>query len=235
MESNPLPTPAAHESFAVYQREAHKTAGSMPPRDRVFMASMGLAGEAGEVVDELKKVHFHAKPYDREKLVRELGDVLWYLAELATAHELSLQDIAHANLEKLRKRHGGETFKPHAEQDRSPEACAREFDNAKAPLPALPVHGSCILDSVDASGAERKRCSRAQARTEIGALLSLLQWAAREKATTAVQVCEEAQRRITAAASAPVSPSVRTIGGPRGDGLDFGLKYDLPPASDVQP
>lgn len=107
--------------FDGYQLEAHKTAGSMPPRDRVFMASMGLAGEAGEVVDELKKVHFHAKPYDREKLLRELGDVLWYLAELATAHELSLQDIAHANLEKLRKRHGGETFKPHAEQDRSPE------------------------------------------------------------------------------------------------------------------
>lgn len=211
MESNPGPVLAAHESFAAYQREAHKTAGSMPPRDRVFMASMGLAGEAGEVVDELKKVHFHDKPYDRDKLLRELGDVLWYLAELATAHELSLQDVAHANLEKLRKRHGGETFKPHAEQDRSPESCAREFDNTKAPLPALPVHGSCILDSADASEAERKRCSRAQMRTEIGALLSLLQWAAREKAMTAWQVCEEIRRRITATALPAVSSSANCL------------------------
>lgn len=140
MESNPLPEspasvpPSVHELFDSYQREAHKTAGTMPDRDRVFMASMGLAGEAGEVVDELKKVHFHAKPFDRPKLVRELGDVLWYLAELATAHNVSLQEVAFVNIAKLRARHGGETFKLHAEQKREDvgptiEECRAKFDN----------------------------------------------------------------------------------------------------------
>lgn len=117
----PLVRSQPHEDFTSYQREAHKTAGTMPERDRVFMASMGLAGEAGEVVDELKKVHFHAKPFDRTKLVRELGDVLWYLAELATAHGVDLQEVAFVNLAKLRARHGGEGFKPHAEQKRAME------------------------------------------------------------------------------------------------------------------
>lgn len=109
-------------AFRHYQAEAHRTAGDMPARDRVFMASMGLAGEAGEVVDELKKVHFHAKPFDRAKIMRELGDVLWYLAELCTAHDLDLGEVAAANLAKLRARHGGGGFKPHAEQKRDDAA-----------------------------------------------------------------------------------------------------------------
>lgn len=129
-------------TFAAYQVMAHRTAGEMTHHERVCMASMGLAGEAGEVVDELKKVHFHAKPFDRDKLVRELGDVLWYLAELATAHGIALGAVAEANIAKLRARHGDGGFKPHAEQDRSsevrtavdtqagPDACAAKFDNA---------------------------------------------------------------------------------------------------------
>lgn len=155
--------PQPHEDFASYQREAHKTAGTMPERDRVFMASMGLAGEAGEVVDELKKVHFHAKPYERAKLVRELGDVLWYLAELATTLGIDLQEVAFENLAKLRARHGGEGFKPHAEQRRDEPATITVVGNCGAmQVPAGPptavVHGDCILSSPDASSVERGRC-----------------------------------------------------------------------------
>ena len=49
-------------------------------RERLMLASMGLSGEAGEVCDEAKKVAFHGKDMDRDKLIHEMGDVLWYYA-----------------------------------------------------------------------------------------------------------------------------------------------------------
>ena len=65
----------------------------------------GLAGEAGEVCDFLKKVHGHGKPYDRAALVKELGDVMWYVANLADAHGITLSEVATANVAKLRARY----------------------------------------------------------------------------------------------------------------------------------
>lgn len=65
----------------------------------------GLAGEAGEVCDLLKKVHGHGKPYDAGKLKKELGDVLWYVANLANIHGFTLSEVAQANVDKLRARH----------------------------------------------------------------------------------------------------------------------------------
>lgn len=67
--------------------------------------SMGLAGETGEVVDLLKKIVFHGHKMDLEKLKDELGDVLWYVANLATTLDLNLEDIAEFNIEKLQKRY----------------------------------------------------------------------------------------------------------------------------------
>lgn len=67
--------------------------------------ALGLAGEAGEVADYLKKVHGHGKPYDRTKLLGELGDVLWYLSNLADIHGMTLSEVAQGNVDKLRARH----------------------------------------------------------------------------------------------------------------------------------
>jgi NTP pyrophosphatase (non-canonical NTP hydrolase) len=67
--------------------------------------SMGLAGEAGEVVDLLKKVHGHGKHLDKDALKKELGDVLWYAANLASLHGLALSEVAQTNVEKLRARY----------------------------------------------------------------------------------------------------------------------------------
>jgi NTP pyrophosphatase (non-canonical NTP hydrolase) len=66
---------------------------------------MGLAGEAGEVVDYLKKVYFHGHEIDKEKLKLELGDVLWYVSNLALLHEISLNDVGRSNIQKLEKRY----------------------------------------------------------------------------------------------------------------------------------
>lgn len=66
---------------------------------------LGLAGETGEVVEIVKKHVFHNRPLDREKLLDELGDCLWYLSMLAAAVDMSLSDIAQYNIVKLRARY----------------------------------------------------------------------------------------------------------------------------------
>jgi NTP pyrophosphatase (non-canonical NTP hydrolase) len=66
--------------------------------------AMGLAGEAGEVTDLLKKWVFHGHALDRMELKKELGDVLHYLSGLCTLHHFTLEEVATANIEKLMKR-----------------------------------------------------------------------------------------------------------------------------------
>lgn len=69
------------------------------------MAAMGLAGEAGEVVDYLKKVLHHGHTLDRDKLTKEIGDVLWYCAILSHINGVPLSEVAAENMRKLRARY----------------------------------------------------------------------------------------------------------------------------------
>ena len=66
---------------------------------------MGLCGESGEVIDIVKKHLHQGHALDREKLIKELGDVAWYLAEIATALNVSLEDVLEGNIQKLRQRY----------------------------------------------------------------------------------------------------------------------------------
>lgn len=89
-----------------YQQLAARTLG----RDRTHEqqlanAALGLTGEAGEVAEVIKKHLFHDTPLDRDALVKELGDCLWYIGAFATVLGLSLDDIAQRNIDKLRKRY----------------------------------------------------------------------------------------------------------------------------------
>jgi NTP pyrophosphatase (non-canonical NTP hydrolase) len=69
------------------------------------VAGLGIAGEAGEVADLLKKHLGHGHELDREKLKKELGDVLWYTARIAMHFGFGLEDVARANVAKLRQRY----------------------------------------------------------------------------------------------------------------------------------
>jgi NTP pyrophosphatase (non-canonical NTP hydrolase) len=64
-----------------------------------------LAGEAGELADLVGKWQGQGHELDPEELVKELGDVLWHVAEIATALDVSLDEVAFKNLEKLHKRY----------------------------------------------------------------------------------------------------------------------------------
>lgn len=88
--------------------------------------ALGIAGEAGEVADLVKKHVGHGHPLDVAKLKYELGDVLWYVAGIASAVGLSLSDVAAGNLEKLRARYP----EGHFSTERS---ISRANDNAPAP------------------------------------------------------------------------------------------------------
>lgn len=66
---------------------------------------LGLAGEGGEIIEHVKKVVFHGHSLDRAYLQKELGDVLWYVAALATALEIDLDAAAEQNIDKLKARY----------------------------------------------------------------------------------------------------------------------------------
>ena len=74
-------------------------------RDVLINSVMGLCGEAGEAIDIVKKWMAQGHALDKEHLKKELGDIAWYLAEVATALEIPLEDILQANIDKLKKRY----------------------------------------------------------------------------------------------------------------------------------
>jgi NTP pyrophosphatase (non-canonical NTP hydrolase) len=94
-----------------YQEQAARTQIPEPGFDipghemMLVWNALGLAGEAGEVAELVKKGVFHRHSIDRTKLEKELGDVLWYASALCTALGLELGEIMQINIEKLKVRY----------------------------------------------------------------------------------------------------------------------------------
>ncbi len=105
------------EDFNAYQRESRKTWQVIQTNHSIVYPTLGLTNEAGEVAGKIKKI-FRDKDgkiteEDRQALKQELGDVLWYLAQICTELGLTLEEVAEANLVKLfsrleRNKIGGE-------------------------------------------------------------------------------------------------------------------------------
>lgn len=95
--------------FNEYQEKTNKTAKwpDILSHDFIFPV-LGLAGETGEVVEKVKKILRDdlgvVSDEKREELQKELGDVLWYLAQIATKFNIPLNDIAERNIEKTYSR-----------------------------------------------------------------------------------------------------------------------------------
>ncbi len=95
-------------TFTEYQAKSRLTA-IYPNRDNNFIyPTLGLAGEAGEVAEKIKKIirdkNSFVSPEDQQEINKELGDVLWYVAQIATELKLSLDDVAENNIAKLASR-----------------------------------------------------------------------------------------------------------------------------------
>ena len=88
-----------------YQKAAMATLNlALDKKDVLINSVMGLCGESGEAIDIVKKWLMQGHELDKEHLVRELGEVAWYLAEAATALDIPLEAVFQGNLDKLRQR-----------------------------------------------------------------------------------------------------------------------------------
>ena len=93
-------------SFNDYQQLATRTANQGPDKlGQLCNWALGLAGESGEVVELIKKHVYHGKPLNQEDLKKELGDLIWYIANMAYTAGINFQDIADANIQKLKARY----------------------------------------------------------------------------------------------------------------------------------
>ena len=95
-------------TFEEYQEQARRTQRKDIPLWALREHAMfGLSSEVGEVMGLHQKVH-QGHPLDETALRLEIGDVLWFVAELCDAYGWSMEDVARANIQKLRNRNHGE-------------------------------------------------------------------------------------------------------------------------------
>ena len=89
--------------------------------NRLLTAAVGISAEGGEFMEIVKKMVFQGKPWNddnREHLIIELGDVLWYVAQACMALEVSFDDVVAGNVEKLKKRYPGGEFNVYHSENR---------------------------------------------------------------------------------------------------------------------
>jgi len=81
--------------------------------ERLTTSGVGLAAESGEFLEIVKKMVFQGKPWNsdnREHLIIELGDVMWYVAQACMALDISFEEVLERNVKKLEKRYPGGSF-----------------------------------------------------------------------------------------------------------------------------
>lgn len=89
-----------------YQKLAMTTLNpDLSKKDVLINGVMGLCGESGECIDIVKRHLAQGHELNREELIKELGDVAWYLAETAFALDVELEKVLMRNIEKLKKRY----------------------------------------------------------------------------------------------------------------------------------
>lgn len=95
-------------TFNEYQEQSRKTAIYPNKGENFIYPTLGLSGESGEVAEKIKKILRDKNGIigdsEREEIKKELGDVLWYVAQLATELKLDLNEVAKTNIDKLMSR-----------------------------------------------------------------------------------------------------------------------------------
>ena len=91
------------------------------PTERLLTAAVGMSAEAGEFTEIIKKIIFQGKPVTEENLFhlkRELGDIMWYVAQACIGLDISLDEVMEMNVEKLVARYPGGSFDVHYSENR---------------------------------------------------------------------------------------------------------------------
>ena len=90
--------------------------------ERLLTAGVGINAEGGEFLEIIKKMVFQGKPWNednREHLIIELGDVMWYVAQATMALDISFDEVIETNVNKLKKRYPGGEFNVHSSEVRA--------------------------------------------------------------------------------------------------------------------
>ena len=106
------------ESFSVRLRDLYSEG---LPVERLLTAAVGMSAESGEFIEVVKKMIFQGKPVNEENLFhlkRELGDVMWYVAQACMALDTSFDEIIEMNVDKLKARYPGGEFDVHKSENR---------------------------------------------------------------------------------------------------------------------
>ena len=107
-----------HEAFVYRVQELE---GEEFPAERLLTASVGMCAEAGEFTEVVKKICFQGKPVNEDNLFhlkRELGDIMWYVAQACIGLNISLDEVIEMNVDKLVARYPGGEFDVHYSENR---------------------------------------------------------------------------------------------------------------------
>ena len=107
-----------HEAFVYRVQELE---GQGFPTERLLTASVGMCAEAGEFTEVVKKICFQGKPVNEDNLFhlkRELGDIMWYVAQACIGLNISLDEVLAMNVEKLSARYPDGAFDVHFSENR---------------------------------------------------------------------------------------------------------------------
>ena len=89
-----------------FQKETQRTLNYLSSdKDRLGELGMGLSGEVGELVNIIKKKIYHHHNVDIKDIKEEMGDILWYLSNIANEYNIGLDEVMGGNIEKLKKRY----------------------------------------------------------------------------------------------------------------------------------
>ena len=108
-----VPTPVRYDMFVKQLFKADTQEGMM------IHAALGIAGEAGELVDAIKKRCIYGKPLDIDNVIEELGDLRFYMEALMNLLDISDREVLQANANKLAKRYKSLTYSDTAAIERA--------------------------------------------------------------------------------------------------------------------
>ena len=110
------------KDYTSFANRIYQLAEDGVPTERLLTASVGLCAESGEFTEIVKKMVFQGKPWNednREHLIIELGDVMWYVAQATMALDISFDEVIETNVNKLKKRYPGGEFDVHNSEVRA--------------------------------------------------------------------------------------------------------------------
>ena len=112
---------APSKDFDAFIYRLQELNGENSDIQRLLTAAVGLSAESGEFTEIVKKIIFQGKPYNDDNIYhmkRELGDIMWYLAQACMALNTNFNEILEMNIDKLKSRYPGGEFDAHYSENR---------------------------------------------------------------------------------------------------------------------